>query len=79
MNKAEEAELYGVNERSIQRDEMIAMLDKLITCCVPEVNQKLVWDLIRNEEYHYVEPQHKTKFIEKMWDLGQAISESRYI
>lgn len=140
VNKAEEAELYGVNERSIQRDidhirsfldeeaertgivntivydriekgyrletlykirlqnsevlalckilldsraftkeEMVAMLDKLITCCVPEVNQKRVKDLIRNEEFHYVEPQHKTRFIEQMWDLGQAISESRYI
>jgi len=140
VNKAEEAELYGVNERSIQRDidhirsfldveaertgivntivydriekgyrletlyqirlqnsevlalckiliasraftkeEMVAMLDKLITCCVPEVNQKRVRDLIRNEEFHYVEPQHKTKFIGQMWDLGQAISESRYI
>lgn len=140
VNKAEEAELYGVNERSIQRDinhirsfldeeaertgivntivydriekgyrletlykirlqnsevlalckilldsraftkeEMVAMLDKLITCCVPEVNQKRVKDLIRNEEFHYVEPQHKTRFIEQMWNLGQAISESRYI
>jgi predicted DNA-binding transcriptional regulator YafY len=140
VNKAEEAELYGVNERSIQRDidhirsfldeeaertgivntivydriekgyrletlykirlqnsevlalckilldsraftkeEMVAMLDKLITCCVPEVNQKRVKDLIRNEEFHYVEPQHKTRFIEQMWDLGQAISEFRYI
>lgn len=140
VNKSEEAELYGVNERSIQRDidhircfldeeakrtgiintivydriekgyrletlyqirlqnsevlalckilldsraftkeEMVGMLDKLIACCVPEVNQKRVKDLIRNEEYHYVEPQHKTRFIEQMWDLGQAISESRYI
>ena len=58
---------------------MVAMLDKLITCCVPEVNQKRVKDLIKNEEFHYVEPQHKTRFIEQMWDLGQAISESRYI
>lgn len=140
VNKAEEAELYGVNERSIQRDidhirnfldedsertgivntivydrmakgykletlyqirlqnsevlalckilldsraftktEMVEMLDKLITCCVPQVNQKRVKDLIRNEEFHYVEPRHKTKFIELMWDIGQAVSESRYI
>lgn len=140
VNKAEEAELYGVNERSIQRDidhirnfldedsertgivntivydriakgykletlyqirlqnsevlalckilldsraftktEMVKMLDKLITCCVPQVNQKRVKDLIRNEEFHYVEPRHKTKFIELMWDIGQAVSESRYI
>lgn len=140
VNKAEEAELYGVNERSIQRDidhirnfldedsertgivntivydrlakgykletlyqirlqnsevlalckilldsraftktEMVEMLDKLITCCVPQVNQKRVKDLIRNEEFHYVEPRHKTKFIELMWNIGQAVSESRYI
>lgn len=140
VNKAEEAERYGVNERSIQRDidhiriflnddsertgvansivydrrlkgyhletlyqirlqnsevlalckilldsraftkeEMVEMLNKLITCCVPKVNQKRVKDLIRNEEYHYVEPRHKTKFIEQMWNLGQAINESRYI
>lgn len=140
VNKAEEAERHGVNERSIQRDidhiriflnndsertgvvnsivydrrlkgyyletiyqirlqnsevlalckilldsraftkeEMVEMLNKLITCCVPKINQKRVKDLIRNEEFHYVEPRHKTKFIEQMWDLGQAINESRYI
>ena len=58
---------------------MVEMLDKLITCCVPKINQKRVKDLIRNEEFHYVEPRHKTSFIEMMWDIGQAISESRYI
>lgn len=140
VNKAEEAERYGVNERSIQRDidhirdfldedsertgvintvvfdravkgyrletlyqirlrnsevlalckilldsraftkpEMEEMLDKLVTCCVPKANQKRVKALISNEEFHYVEPRHKTKFIDTMWDLGQAINESRYI
>lgn len=140
VNKAEEAERYGVNERSIQRDidhirnfldddsertgvintvvydriakgyrletlyqirlqnsevlalckilldsraftkdEMVRLLDKLVTCCVPKVNQKHVKELIGNEEFHYVEPRHKTKFIDTMWELGQAISESRYI
>lgn len=140
VNKAEEAQNYGVNERSIQRDiddirnfmdedsertgvsntvvydriekgyrletlyklrlsnsevlalckilldsraftkkEMKEMLDKLITCCVPKSNQKLVRDLIKNEEFHYVEPRHKTKFIDKMWDIGQAIQHSQYI
>lgn len=32
-------------------------------CCVSEVSQKRVLDLIRNEEYHYVEPQHKTNAV----------------
>lgn len=140
VNKSEEAERYGVNERSIQRDidhirnfldedsertgivnsiiydriakgyrletiyrmrlqnsevlalckilldsraftknEMVDMLDKIITCCVPKINQQRVKDLISNEEFHYVEPRHKTRFIDTMWDLGQAVNESRYI
>lgn len=55
------------------------MLDKLITCYVPKVNQKRVKDLISNEEFYYVEPRHRTRFIEQMWELNQAISEFRYI
>ena len=68
-----------LDSRAFTKAEMTEMLDKHITCCVPEVNQKLVKDLIRNEEFHYVEPRHKTKFIDMMWDLGQAVNESRYI
>lgn len=140
VNKAEEAQNYGVNERSIQRDiddirnfletdvkhsgiinsviydriekgykleqvyqlkltngeilaickilldsrsltkaEMSDVLSKLISCCVPKKNQKLVTDLISNEKYHYVEPRHKTEFLDTMWDLGQAIRNCRYI
>lgn len=140
INKAEEAQCYGVNERSIQRDiddirdfldtqsvekgevnsviydrmkkgycletiykvkltnseilalckilldsraftkeEMTGMLQRMIDCCVPKSNQKLVKDLISNEEFHYVEPRHKTEFLDTMWDIGQAIRSSKYI
>lgn len=68
-----------LDSRAFTKAEMVEMLDKLITCCVPKVNQKRVKDLISNEEFHYVEPRHKTRFTEQMWKLGQAISESRYI
>lgn len=68
-----------LDSRAFMKDEMVEMLDKLVTCCVPEVNQKRVRDLIRNEEFHYVELRHKTKFIDQMWELGQAIQEGRYI
>ena len=68
-----------LDSRAFTKAEMVEMLDKLITCCVPKVNQKRVKDLIGNEEFHYVEPRHKTRFTEQMWELGQAISESRYI
>lgn len=68
-----------LDSRAFTKAEMVEMLDKLITCCVPKINQKRVKDLISNEEFHYVEPRHKTKFTDRMWDLGQAISESRFI
>lgn len=68
-----------LDSRAFTKAEMVDMLDKLITCCVPKINQKRVKDLISNEEFHYVEPRHKTKFTDQMWDLGQAISESRFI
>lgn len=68
-----------LDSRAFTKTEMVEILDKLITCCVPKSNQKLVQDLIRNEEFHYVEPRHKSKFIDRMWDIGQAVRESRYI
>lgn len=68
-----------LDSRAFTKDEMVGMLDKLITCCVPNANQKRIKNLIRNEEFHYVELRHRTKFIDRMWELGQAVNESRYI
>lgn len=68
-----------LDSRAFTKAEMVELLDKLVTCCVPQINQKRVKELIRNEEFHYVEPRHKTKFIDTMWELGQAIHESRFI
>ena len=140
VNKHREAQIYGVNERSIQRDiddirnfydmdsertgvinsvvydrqskgyrletvyrlrlsnsevlalckilldsraftkvKMTEILDKLIACCVPKNNQKLVKDLISNEAFHYVEPRHKSEFIDRIWELGQAVRDACYI
>lgn len=140
VNKFEEAKVYGVNERSIQRDiedirdfmdknslesgvmntivydrvkkgyrleqiydlklsnseilaickilldsraftkkQMKKMLSKLIDCCVPRINHKEVNELIKNEEFHYIELQHRSEFIDKMWDIGKAIREHNYI
>ena len=57
-----------LDSRAFAKTEMVSMLDKLITCCVPKKNQKLVKDLIANEEFHYIEPRHKSEFTDKMWD-----------
>lgn len=68
-----------LDSRAFTKKEMTGMLEKLISCCVPKANQQLVNDLISNEEFHYVEPKHKTKFIDTMWDIGQAIQGCNYI
>ena len=68
-----------LDSRAFTKDEMTEMLDKLITCCVPRSNQTVVRELIGNEEFHYVEPRHRTKFIDTMWDLGMAtVSPEQY-
>ena len=68
-----------LDSRSMTKSEMMQILNKLVYGCVPRKNMKLVHDLISNEAYHYIEPQHHKPFLDKMWDIGQAIQESRVI
>lgn len=68
-----------LDSRAFTRPEMLQMLDKLIVCCVPEDQRKLVADLISNEAFHYIEPHHKTVFLDTMWTLGEAIRSCRYV
>lgn len=68
-----------LDSRAFTKEEMTDMLSRLIDCCVPKESKRLVEDLISNEEFHYVELTHKSVFIDKMWDIGQAIHQSRYI
>ena len=68
-----------LDSRAFTKKEMMCMLDKLIECCVPPENQKLVNELIANERYHYIEPQHHKVFIDKMWEIGQAIHDRKYL
>lgn len=68
-----------LDSRAFTKKEMDAMLQKLIESCVPTENQKLVKELIMNEEFHYIEPRHGSVFIDKMWEIGQAIKQKQYI
>ena len=68
-----------LDSRAFTKKEMLSLLDKLVACCVPETNKRLVNDLIRNEEFHYVEPRHGKVYIDKLWEIGTAIRQSKYI
>lgn len=68
-----------LDSRAFVKKEMQDIISRLINCCVPEKNRKLVNDLISNESYHYVEPRHGKSYISNMWDIGQAIQQHQYI
>lgn len=68
-----------LDSRAFTKGEMSSILHRMIGCCVPKENQKMVSELIGNEEFHYIELQHKTVFIDKMWGIGQAIQQNLYI
>lgn len=68
-----------LESRSMRKDEMLPILDKLIFCAVPESSQKAVKALIANEELHYVEPHHNRPILEGLWEIGQAIKNQQII
>lgn len=68
-----------LESRSMRKDEMLPILDKLISCCVPEQNKKAVQELLANEKYHYIEPHHQTPVLTGLWELGQAIQKQQMV
>lgn len=62
-----------LESRAFCREELDPILDKLLLCCVPSENYSLVKNLIGNERFHYIPPQHNTPFVSKLWEIGRAI------
>ena len=68
-----------LESRAFTKKEMNAILDKLISGCVPQKNMKLVSDLIANEKYHYVEVRHTSSIKDMMWALGNDIKQNELV
>lgn len=68
-----------LDSRAFPKEEMMSILDRLLSCCMPRENQKLAGELIANEKFHYIEPRHKKAFLDTMWEIGLAIQKNRYI
>lgn len=62
-----------LESRSMRRDEMLPILDKLIRCAVPEENRRAVQSLIANEQLHYIQPRHGQLILPGLWEMGQAV------
>lgn len=68
-----------LDSRAFRKDEMMSILRRLIGCCVPQHNRKLVDRLLANESFHYIELKHQQSFLANMWEIGQAIQSNQYI
>lgn len=68
-----------LESRSLRKDEMLPILDKLLDCAVPEENKRAVGLLIANEKLHYIEPHHGKSVLTGLWELGQAIQKQQML
>ncbi len=68
-----------LDSRAFTKEEMSGMLDRLVSCCAPYSSRKLVKELVGNEMFHYIELQHRTPFLDTMWQLAQAVRDCRNI
>lgn len=68
-----------LESRSLVKEEMYPIIDKLLQRCVPNGSRKKVSALVSNEKFHYLEPHHGRKFVGAMWDLASAVYESRLV
>ena len=66
-----------LESRSMNKEEMLPILDKLMDCCVPESSKKAVAKLVANERFHYIPPQHGKNILPGLWEIGQAIEQHR--
>ena len=68
-----------LDSRAFPKKELHDVLGKVIDVCASEESKRKISELIKNEEFHYVELRHKTSVSDILWDIGQAIRENRYI
>ena len=62
-----------LDSRAFLKKEMIGIIDKLISQCVPKENYLKILKLIDNEKFHYTELQHKRSYLENLWEIGESV------
>lgn len=68
-----------LESRSMVKEEMYPILDKLLDCCVPEGNRRMVQELVANEKFHYAEPHHGRTILPGLWELGEAVQKHKVL
>lgn len=68
-----------LESRAFTKEEVVKILDKLVSGCVRRKDMKLVADLLANEKFHYVEIHHEPYIEDKLWDIGSDIEQSNLL
>ena len=68
-----------MDSRSLVKSEMFPIIDKLIAGCVPPRAKKEVFDLVKNEKEHYIEPRHGKKIEKSLMRLGEAVRQNKVL
>ena len=66
-----------IESRALVKEEMEPIIKVLLNNCVPYKEYDRVSELISNELYHYLEPHHGQKFVDKMWEISSAVYEHK--
>lgn len=64
-----------LESRSLTKEEMFPIINKLLNTCNKEEEKRLVKDYIRNEMHHYTELQHHKKLLDRLWKLEKAVKQ----
>lgn len=68
-----------LDSRAFRKDEMMSILERMINCCVTDSDKKRIKSMIQNEEYYYIELQHKKVFLDDIWNIAQAVRKCNYV
>lgn len=68
-----------LESRAFSKKDLSAILDKLVSGCVPQKNMKLVTDLLSNEKYHYMELTSPPPLQDTLWDIAVDIRDKHLL
>lgn len=68
-----------LESRAFTREEITDILTKLMKNCVPRQNADRVKALISNELHYYLPTQNSSPSMDKIWQIGAAINETRFL
>lgn len=68
-----------LESRSLTKQEMFPILEKLLSNCVSKEHVPMIRKLITSEQFFYVEPHHGKSILSNLWKLGQAITRQNKI